>query len=85
MIAEEIIVGEAAICSAPSRLFSGLCFSDTNCTAICEKEGFLSGMCKRLQCVCSKDCGGGGGGGGGEDGGGDEPPAANYNRKYLIN
>lgn len=96
-IAEEMMGSEAAMCSARSRLFTGLCFSRGNCTTICEREGFLYGTCKTFKCVCTKDCNGGGGGGdtpgggggGGEggdtpggDGGGDQPAVAN--RKYLI-
>lgn len=85
------MVSEAVVCSAPSRLFSGLCFSDNNCSAICEKEGFLSGECKGFKCICQKDCNGGGSGGGDggdpgqgppEQGGGDQSPVVN--RKYLI-
>ncbi|KAL0310833.1 UNVERIFIED_CONTAM: hypothetical protein Sangu_2378000 [Sesamum angustifolium] len=64
-----IMRGEAATCESPSKLFTGLCFSDKNCSAICEKEKFISGQCKVWKCICSKDCGTGGGGGGG--GGGD--------------
>ncbi|KAI3466303.1 hypothetical protein Pfo_022966 [Paulownia fortunei] len=59
-----IMRGEAILCEANSKLFTGACFSDKNCGAICEKEGFLNGKCKFLKCVCSKDCNVGGGGGG---------------------
>ncbi|KAH6768720.1 hypothetical protein C2S51_014056 [Perilla frutescens var. frutescens] len=69
---QEMMPSEAAMCSAPSRLFTGVCFSRGNCAAICEKEGFLYGVCKRLKCVCTKDCNNGSGGGG--DGGGEGPP-----------
>lgn len=74
-IAEEMMGSEAAMCSARSRLFTGLCFSRSNCTTICEREGFLYGACKGFKCVCTKDCnaGGGGGGGGGGGDGGDTP------------
>ncbi|KAL8461852.1 hypothetical protein ACS0TY_033080 [Phlomoides rotata] len=67
---------EAAICGAPSRFFTGLCFSSKNCSEICEKDGFLFGKCKMLKCICKKDCGGPGGGGaeGGEPGEGGEEP-----------
>ncbi|KAL2253403.1 UNVERIFIED_CONTAM: Glyceraldehyde-3-phosphate dehydrogenase GAPCP2, chloroplastic [Sesamum indicum] len=88
---------EAAVCESPSKLFTGLCFSDRNCSAICEKENFVTGRCKFWKCICSKDCGTGGGGGGGEgdpggppDEGGDEgppeggPPATVVNRKPLM-
>ncbi|KAL0310837.1 UNVERIFIED_CONTAM: hypothetical protein Sangu_2378400 [Sesamum angustifolium] len=90
---------EAAVCESPSKLFTGLCFSDRNCSAICEKENFVTGHCKFWKCICSKDCGAGGGGdpggggGGGEDpgggGGGEDPPeggppATVVNRKSLI-
>ncbi|XP_011086334.1 uncharacterized protein LOC105168097 [Sesamum indicum] len=88
---------EAAVCESPSKLFTGLCFSDRNCSAICEKENFVTGRCKFWKCICSKDCGtgGGGGGGGGDPGGppdegGDEgppeggPPATVVNRKPLM-
>ncbi|KAK4434704.1 hypothetical protein Salat_0633200 [Sesamum alatum] len=66
-----IMRGQAAICESPSKLFTGLCFSDKNCLAICEKEKFINGQCKFWKCICSKDCGTGGGGGGGGEGGGD--------------
>lgn len=81
------MLGEAALCEAPSRLFKGACFSSGNCGTICETERFLNGRCKFFKCICSKDCnigggggsggggGGSGGGGGGGDGGGDEPPS----------
>ncbi|KAL0306091.1 UNVERIFIED_CONTAM: hypothetical protein Sradi_6026400 [Sesamum radiatum] len=51
---------EAAVCSAPSRLFHGVCILDNNCAKICEKEGYLSGNCKGLlmKCICIRDCGG---------------------------
>ncbi|KAL0443128.1 UNVERIFIED_CONTAM: Defensin-like protein [Sesamum latifolium] len=51
---------EAAVCSAPSRLFHGVCILDSNCAKICEKEGYLSGNCKGLlmKCICIRDCGG---------------------------
>ncbi|KAL1556040.1 defensin J1-2-like [Salvia divinorum] len=76
---QEMMLSEAAICSAPSKLFRGLCFSNSNCSSICEKEGFLSGYCNGLRrmCICQKDCDGNGGGNdGGSDGGdeGQEPP-----------
>ncbi|XP_020552054.1 defensin-like protein [Sesamum indicum] len=82
---QEMIImrGEAAICESPSKLFTGLCFSDKNCSAICEKEKFVTGQCKFWKCICSKDCGTGGGGGGdpggppdegSPGGGGDEGP-----------
>ncbi|XP_011095738.1 extensin-like [Sesamum indicum] len=50
----------AAVCSAPSRLFHGVCILDSNCAKICEKEGYLSGNCKGLlmKCICIRDCGG---------------------------
>lgn len=71
--------GEAALCEAPSRLFSGACFSSHNCGTICETEGLANGRCKFFKCICSKDCnigggGGGGGGGGVGRGGGGGPP-----------
>ncbi|KAK4434705.1 hypothetical protein Salat_0633300 [Sesamum alatum] len=66
-----IMHGEAAICESLSKLFTGLCFSDKNCLAICEKEKFVNGQCKFWKCICSKDCGTGGGDGGG--GGGGDP------------
>ena len=77
---------EAAVCSAPSKLFRGICFSDSNCSSVCEKEGFISGECDglRRRCICLKDCGSDGGDpgqgppeqGGGDDGGdaGQGPP-----------
>ncbi|KAK4434708.1 hypothetical protein Salat_0633600 [Sesamum alatum] len=66
-----IMHSEAAVCESPSKLFTGLCFSDKNCLAICEKEKFVNGQCKFWKCICSKDCGidGGGGEGDGDPGG----------------
>ncbi|KAG6407310.1 hypothetical protein SASPL_130297 [Salvia splendens] len=100
VIVEEMMVSEAAVCSAPSKLFRGICFSDSNCSSVCEKEGFLSGECDglRRRCICQKDCNGNGGsdaqgppeqGGGGDSDGGDAgqgPPeqSAAVNRKFMI-
>lgn len=47
------MLGEAAVCESPSRLFRGACFSNRNCASIC-------GECKFLKCKCTKDCSGGG-------------------------
>ncbi|KAK4434707.1 hypothetical protein Salat_0633500 [Sesamum alatum] len=70
-----IMHSEAVVCESPSKLFTGLCFSDKNCLVICEKEKFVNGQCKFWKCICSKDCGTGGGGGGGEgDGDPGGPP-----------
>ncbi|KAL1556034.1 hypothetical protein AAHA92_11702 [Salvia divinorum] len=73
---QEMMPSEAVLCSAPSKLFRGLCFntSDNNCSVICKKEGFSFGNCKglRLRCICQKDCNAGGGGDGGDAGQG--PP-----------
>ncbi|CAK9175005.1 unnamed protein product [Ilex paraguariensis] len=70
LVSQEIMMNsaEAALCQAPSPEYRGLCFLDSNCNAICVKNGFLFGGCQgfRRRCMCSKDCGGGGGGGGGD-------------------
>ncbi|KAL8469376.1 hypothetical protein ACS0TY_032269 [Phlomoides rotata] len=47
---------ETAVCKSPSRLFHGPCFISENCLTICEKEGFLTGACKRFKCVCATHC-----------------------------
>ena len=68
VIVEEMMPSEAVLCSAPSKLFRGLCFnmSDNNCSVICKKEGFSFGNCKGFKCICQKDCNVGGGGDGGD-------------------
>ncbi|GFQ02712.1 defensin-like protein p322 [Phtheirospermum japonicum] len=63
-----IMRGEAAMCEANSKLFSGACWNSNNCGSICEKERFLGGNCKFWKCVCFKECTVGGGGGGTPDG-----------------
>lgn len=88
VIVEEMMLSEAALCSAPSRLFRGLCLSDSNCASICEQEGFLSGHCKSvgLKCICEKNCNRNGDSVEGlpepEQGGGDQP--SDVNRKFMI-
>ncbi|CAN6481427.1 unnamed protein product [Victoria cruziana] len=49
---------EARICSFPSELFRGLCFSSTNCANVCRNEFFRTGSCQgfRLRCICQKPC-----------------------------
>ncbi|KZV16255.1 hypothetical protein F511_39797 [Dorcoceras hygrometricum] len=60
------LMTEATLCETRSKLYSGLCFSSSNCATICEKEGHISGTCTGFfirHCTCSSNCGGGGGGG----------------------
>ncbi|QCD84915.1 Gamma Purothionin [Vigna unguiculata] len=49
---------EARECWTSSRTFKGLCFSSSNCEAVCFTEGFSGGKCKgvRHKCYCSEIC-----------------------------
>lgn len=49
---------EGRLCESQSHGFKGLCFSDSNCSLICHREGFTAGKCRgfRRRCFCTRHC-----------------------------
>ncbi|KAJ0725247.1 putative knottin, scorpion toxin, defensin, plant, knottin, scorpion toxin-like superfamily [Helianthus annuus] len=52
------VVVEGRTCESPSHKFKGICLSDTNCSSVCQSEGFPSGKCIgfRRRCFCIRKC-----------------------------
>ncbi|KAI3458833.1 hypothetical protein Pfo_015496 [Paulownia fortunei] len=56
---DDMIHGEAKLCSSASKLFRGPCIIERNCLTTCEQEGFEDGKCEGIfrECICFKSCG----------------------------